>query len=63
MWQVFTGGGYRVPAFNNALGPIKVDFVYHPTVDIDAARPSYCELTWKTSLGSLPMSGAKGGYR
>lgn len=54
--------GYRVQ-HNNALGPYKGGFRYHPTIDTDAVKALAMWMTWKTSLAGLPYGGAKGGIQ
>ncbi len=52
--------GYRVQ-FNNAIGPYKGGLRFHPTVNQGILKFLGFEQTFKNSLTSLPMGGAKGG--
>ena len=52
--------GYRVQ-FNNAIGPYKGGLRFHPTVNQSILKFLGFEQTFKNSLTSLPMGGAKGG--
>ena len=52
--------GYRVQ-FNNAIGPYKGGLRFHPSVNISLLKFLGFEQTFKNSLTSLPMGGAKGG--
>ncbi len=52
--------GYRVQ-FNNAIGPYKGGLRFHPTVNLGILKFLGFEQTFKNSLTSLPMGGAKGG--
>lgn len=56
--EVFTA--YRVQ-HNDARGPYKGGFRYHPDVDLDGVRALASTMTWKTALTDLPFGGAKGG--
>jgi glutamate dehydrogenase (NADP+) len=52
--------GYRVQ-FNSAIGPYKGGFRFHPTVNLGVLKFLGFEQTFKNSLTTLPMGGAKGG--
>lgn len=52
--------GYRVQ-FNNAIGPYKGGLRLHPSVNLSVLKFLGFEQTFKNSLTSLPMGGAKGG--
>ncbi len=52
--------GYRVQ-FNSAIGPYKGGFRFHPTVNLGILKFLGFEQTFKNSLTTLPMGGAKGG--
>ncbi|MBQ9802593.1 MAG: NADP-specific glutamate dehydrogenase, partial [Clostridia bacterium] len=52
--------GYRVQ-FNSAIGPYKGGLRFHPTVNESIMKFLGFEQTFKNSLTSLPMGGAKGG--
>lgn len=52
--------GYRVQ-FSNAIGPYKGGLRFHPSVNISIMKFLGFEQTFKNSLTSLPMGGAKGG--
>ncbi|MDD6903525.1 MAG: NADP-specific glutamate dehydrogenase [Candidatus Borkfalkiaceae bacterium] len=52
--------GYRVQ-FNNAIGPYKGGLRFHPSVNQGILKFLGFEQTFKNSLTSLPMGGAKGG--
>jgi len=52
--------GYRVQ-FNGAIGPYKGGLRFHPSVNISIMKFLGFEQTFKNSLTSLPMGGAKGG--
>lgn len=52
--------GYRVQ-FNNAIGPYKGGLRFSKDVNLDAMKFLGFEQTFKNSLTSLPMGGAKGG--
>ncbi|MBN1682872.1 NADP-specific glutamate dehydrogenase [Candidatus Bathyarchaeota archaeon] len=52
--------GYRVQ-YNSAIGPYKGGFRFHPTVNLGVMKFLGFEQTFKNSLTSLPMGGAKGG--
>ena len=52
--------GYRVQ-FNGAIGPYKGGLRFHPSVNLSIMKFLGFEQTFKNSLTSLPMGGAKGG--
>lgn len=52
--------GFRIQ-FNNAIGPYKGGLRFHKDVDLDMMKFLSFEQTFKNSLTSLPMGGAKGG--
>lgn len=52
--------GYRVQ-FNNALGPYKGGLRFHPSLSLGTLKFLGLEQTFKNSLTTLPMGGAKGG--
>ena len=52
--------GYRVQ-FNNAIGPYKGGMRFHPSVNLSILKFLGFEQTFKNSLTTLPMGGAKGG--
>ncbi len=52
--------GYRVQ-FNSAIGPFKGGLRFHPSVYIGIMKFLAFEQTFKNSLTSLPIGGAKGG--
>ena len=52
--------GYRVQ-FNGAIGPYKGGLRFHPSVTLDTMKFLGFEQTFKNSLTSLPIGGAKGG--
>lgn len=52
--------GARVQ-FNNAIGPYKGGLRFHPSVNLSILKFLGFEQTFKNSLTSLPMGGAKGG--
>ena len=52
--------GYRIQ-FNSAIGPYKGGLRFHPTVNASIMKFLGFEQTFKNSLTSLPMGGAKGG--
>jgi glutamate dehydrogenase (NADP+) len=52
--------GYRIQ-FNSAIGPYKGGFRFHPTVNLGVLKFLGFEQTFKNSLTTLPMGGAKGG--
>ena len=52
--------GYRVQ-YNSAIGPYKGGLRFHPSVNSSVIKFLGFEQTFKNSLTSLPMGGAKGG--
>ncbi len=52
--------GYRVQ-WNNAVGPYKGGLRFHPSVNLSIMKFLAFSQTFKNSLTSLPMGGAKGG--
>jgi glutamate dehydrogenase (NADP+) len=64
-WQDDAGNvrvnrGTRVQ-FNNAIGPYKGGLRFHPSVTLSVLKFLGFEQTFKNSLTTLPMGGAKGG--
>lgn len=58
--EVHTNLGYRVQ-FNNAIGPYKGGFRFHPSVTPSVLKFLGFEQTFKNALTTLPMGGGKGG--
>ncbi|MEZ7874990.1 MAG: NADP-specific glutamate dehydrogenase [Bacteroidales bacterium] len=58
--EVQTNLGYRVQ-FNNAIGPYKGGFRFHPSVTPSILKFLGFEQTFKNALTTLPMGGGKGG--
>ncbi|MEN6412876.1 MAG: NADP-specific glutamate dehydrogenase [Veillonellales bacterium] len=58
--RVRVNRGFRVQ-FNSAIGPYKGGLRFHPSVNISIIKFLGFEQTFKNSLTSLPMGGAKGG--
>ncbi|HEY2980621.1 MAG TPA: NADP-specific glutamate dehydrogenase, partial [Anaerolineales bacterium] len=58
--EVQVNRGYRVQ-FNSAIGPYKGGLRFHPSVNLSIIKFLGFEQTFKNSLTSLPMGGAKGG--
>ncbi len=58
--EVQINRGYRVE-FNSAIGPYKGGLRFHPSVNLDILKFLAFEQTFKNSLTTLPMGGAKGG--
>lgn len=58
--NVQTNLGYRVQ-FNNAIGPYKGGIRFHASVNPSILKFLAFEQTFKNSLTTLPMGGAKGG--
>ncbi len=58
--QVQVNRGFRVQ-FNNAIGPYKGGLRFHPSVNLGIMKFLGFEQTFKNSLTTLPMGGAKGG--
>lgn len=52
--------GFRIQ-YNSAIGPYKGGFRFHPTVNLSVLKFLGFEQTFKNSLTTLPMGGAKGG--
>ncbi|MBE6636336.1 MAG: NADP-specific glutamate dehydrogenase [Ruminococcaceae bacterium] len=52
--------GFRVQ-FNSAIGPYKGGIRFHPSVNLSIMKFLGFEQTFKNSLTTLPMGGAKGG--
>ncbi len=58
--QAHVNVGYRVQ-FNGAIGPYKGGLRFHPSVNLSIMKFLGFEQTFKNSLTTLPMGGAKGG--
>lgn len=58
--NVRTNIGYRVQ-HSNAIGPYKGGLRFHPSVNLGILKFLAFEQTFKNSLTTLPMGGAKGG--
>lgn len=58
--EVQINRGFRVQ-FNNAIGPYKGGLRFHPSVNLGIIKFLGFEQTFKNSLTTLPMGGAKGG--
>ena len=58
--EVHENRGYRCQ-FNGAIGPYKGGLRFHPSVKLDTMKFLGFEQTFKNSLTSLPIGGAKGG--
>ena len=58
--NVHINRGYRVE-FNSAIGPFKGGLRFHPSVNLDILKFLAFEQTFKNSLTTLPIGGAKGG--
>jgi glutamate dehydrogenase (NADP+) len=58
--EIHVNTGYRVQ-FNNAIGPYKGGFRFHPSVTLSILKFLGFEQTFKNALTTLPMGGAKGG--
>ena len=58
--EIHVNRGYRVQ-FNNAIGPYKGGLRFHPSVTLSVLKFLGFEQTFKNSLTTLPMGGAKGG--
>lgn len=58
--NIRTNRGYRVQ-FNNAIGPYKGGLRFHKSVNLSILKFLGFEQTFKNSLTTLPMGGAKGG--
>ena len=58
--QAHVNTGYRVQ-FNSAIGPYKGGIRFHSSVNLSILKFLAFEQTFKNSLTTLPMGGAKGG--
>ena len=58
--NVHTNMGYRIQ-HNNAIGPYKGGIRFHSSVNLSILKILAFEQTFKNSLTTLPMGGAKGG--
>ena len=58
--KVQVNRGYRVQ-YNSAIGPYKGGMRFHPSVNLSIMKFLGFEQTFKNSLTTLPMGGAKGG--
>ncbi len=58
--EVEINRGYRVQ-MNSAIGPYKGGIRFHPSVNLSVLKFLAFEQTFKNSLTTLPMGGAKGG--
>ena len=58
--NVHTNMGYRIE-HNNAIGPYKGGIRFHSSVNLSILKFLAFEQTFKNSLTTLPMGGAKGG--
>ena len=58
--EVHINRGYRVQ-MNSAIGPYKGGIRFHPSVNLSIMKFLAFEQTFKNSLTTLPMGGAKGG--
>lgn len=58
--KVQVNRGYRVQ-FNGAIGPFKGGLRFHPSVNLSVMKFLAFEQSFKDSLTTLPMGGAKGG--
>ena len=58
--NVHINRGYRIE-FNSAIGPFKGGLRFHPSVNLDILKFLAFEQTFKNSLTTLPIGGAKGG--
>ncbi|HHV07470.1 MAG TPA: Glu/Leu/Phe/Val dehydrogenase [Firmicutes bacterium] len=52
--------GFRVQ-HNDARGPFKGGFRFHPSVDLDEVRGLAALMTWKCAAVNIPYGGGKGG--
>ncbi len=52
--------GYQVQ-YNDARGPNKSGYRWHPDETMDTARALAATMTWKTALVDLPLGGGSGG--
>lgn len=60
MGKFHVNRGFRIQ-YNSAIGPYKGGFRFHPTVNLSVLKFLGFEQTFKNSLTTLPMGGAKGG--
>ncbi|MFA6922927.1 MAG: NADP-specific glutamate dehydrogenase [Bacteroidales bacterium] len=58
--EIRTNRGYRVQ-MNSVIGPYKGGLRFHPTVSLDTLKFLAFEQTFKNSLTTLSLGGAKGG--
>ena len=58
--EVEVNRGYRIQ-MNSAIGPYKGGIRFHPSVNLSVLKFLAFEQTFKNSLTTLPMGGAKGG--
>jgi glutamate dehydrogenase (NADP+) len=58
--EIRVNRGYRIQ-FNNAIGPYKGGLRFDPSVNLSILKFLGFEQTFKNSLTTLPMGGAKGG--
>ncbi len=58
--EIHVNRGYRVQ-MSSSIGPYKGGLRFHPTVNQDVLKFLAFEQTFKNSLTTLPMGGAKGG--
>ena len=58
--EIQVNRGYRVQ-MNSAIGPYKGGLRFHPSVNLSVLKFLAFEQTFKNSLTTLPMGGAKGG--
>jgi glutamate dehydrogenase (NADP+) len=58
--EVQINRGFRIQ-YNNAIGPYKGGLRFHPSVNLSILKFLGFEQTFKNSLTTLPMGGAKGG--
>ncbi len=58
--EVHINRGYRVQ-MNSAIGPYKGGIRFHPSVNLSIMKFLAFEQTFKNSLTTMPMGGAKGG--
>ncbi len=58
--EVHVNRGYRIQ-YNSAIGPYKGGIRFHPTVNLSILKFLAFEQTFKNSLTTLPLGGAKGG--
>lgn len=58
--EIQVNRGYRIE-MNSAIGPYKGGIRFHPSVNLSILKFLAFEQTFKNSLTTLPMGGAKGG--